>query len=62
MAQLREQGKLAKGAKGTGSNQHRKVRVSEKPAPPTLAEQGVDKHLADRASAGRTGREPRQPG
>ena len=43
-------GKLAKGARGTGSNQHRKVRVSDGPAPPTLADQGVDKHLAKRAA------------
>jgi phage N-6-adenine-methyltransferase len=33
---------------GTGSNQHKQARVSEKPTP-TLADQGIDKNLADRA-------------
>lgn len=36
------------GARGTGSNQH-EVRVIEKPAPPTLAQAGIDKNQADRA-------------
>lgn len=49
MEDQRKAGKLAKGAKGSGSNQHKKVvRVANGPAP-TLAQQGVDKHLADRA-------------
>jgi hypothetical protein len=46
---LRLADQMAKGARGRGSNQHQKVvRVAEKPAP-TLADQGIDKNLADRA-------------
>ena len=49
MAELRESGKLAKGAKGNPGGRGAKiVRVSEKPTQ-TLVEQGVDKHLADRS-------------
>jgi hypothetical protein len=48
MAAQRETVGLNHGAKGTGSNQH-EVRVSERPTPPTLADAGIDKHLADRA-------------
>ena len=44
MAELKAADKLAKGARGSGSNQYQ-VRVSEKPTP-TLAEQGIDKNLA----------------
>jgi N6-adenosine-specific RNA methylase IME4 len=45
----RKAGKLSKGARGSGSNQHRKVvRVDEKPTP-TLADRGVNKNLADAA-------------
>lgn len=36
------------GARGTGSNQH-EVRVTKKPAPPTLAQAGIDKNQADRS-------------
>lgn len=51
MDQMRQQQKatvgLSKGAQGTGSNQYRKqVRATEKPAPPTLAEAGINKNLA----------------
>jgi hypothetical protein len=46
MDMLRKAGMLAK------PGDHRK-RVSEKPVPLTLAKQGVDKHLADRARNGR---------
>ena len=48
MSAQRDAGMMNDGAKGTGSNQH-EVRVAEKPAPPTLAEAGIDKNLADRA-------------
>jgi hypothetical protein len=44
----RKTGLMSKGAQGTGSNQH-VVRVANEPAPPTLAEAGIDKNLADRA-------------
>lgn len=49
MAMQRESGELAR---PPGSNQHKKVdRVIEKPEanPPTLADVGIDKNLADRA-------------
>lgn len=39
---------LANGTAGTGGNQHMR-RVPNGPAAPTLAEAGIDKHLADRA-------------
>jgi len=48
MAAQKEAGLINRGAQGTGSNQH-EVRVSAQPAPPTLAEVGIDKNLADRA-------------
>lgn len=48
MAAQRDAGMLSTGAMGSGSNQH-EVRVAEEPAPPTLAEAGIDKSLADRA-------------
>ena len=48
MSAQRDAGMMNDGAKGTGSNQH-EVRVAETPAPPTLAEAGIDKNLADRA-------------
>jgi hypothetical protein len=44
MTAQREAGLLNTGAKGVGT----KVRVDDKP---TLAEAGIDKHLADRAAA-----------
>jgi hypothetical protein len=45
----RKAGMLAKGSRGSGSNQHKKVvRVDRKPTP-TLADQGIHKNLADRA-------------
>lgn len=46
----RRAGKLAKGAKGNPRGRGAKiVRVSEKPTQQTLANQGIDKNLADRA-------------
>lgn len=48
IARQREAGLLSRGAKATGSNQHQ-VRVASGPAPISLAEAGIDKHLADRA-------------
>lgn len=43
MAELKAANKLDKGGRPT------KNRVSEKPSLPTLAEQGIDKNLADNA-------------
>lgn len=48
MQAQRETEGLNAGAKGRGSNQH-KVRIATGPTPPTLADAGIDKHLADRA-------------
>lgn len=48
IAAQRDAGDLSKGAQGTGSNQHQ-VRVANGPAAISLAEAGIDKHLADRA-------------
>lgn len=49
MAAARQAGKLAKGAKGNPGGRGAKiVRVAEKPTQPTLADQGIDKNLADR--------------
>jgi hypothetical protein len=48
--EARKAGKLAKGAMGNPKGRGAKiVRVEEKPAHPTLAMQGIDKNLADRA-------------
>ena len=61
---LAEQGvdkELAKGARGTGSNQYRKeVRGNKSPAP-TLSEQGVDKELAKGALRRGVQETPRGP-
>lgn len=48
IAAQRDAGDLSKGAQGTGSNQHQ-LRVANGPAAISLAEAGIDKHLADRA-------------
>jgi hypothetical protein len=52
MAELREAGKLAKGAQGRGPGRG-KIGASPKDAPfiddKTLKDMGIDKHLADRA-------------
>ncbi|MGY4371844.1 phage N-6-adenine-methyltransferase [Bradyrhizobium sp. LB1.3] len=48
MAMQRDAGLLAKGGQGSGSNQY-EVRDTDGPAPITLPEMGIDKHLADRA-------------
>ena len=37
---------MNEGAKGNASNQYQQVQVEDKPAPPTLAEAGIDKNLA----------------
>jgi N6-adenosine-specific RNA methylase IME4 len=47
MADLRDTGKLAKNRPGPGRG--KKARSAGDPAFPTLADQGIDKHLADRA-------------
>ena len=47
IAEARKAGKLAKNAPGPGRG--KKARPAGDPAFPTLADQGVDKHLADRA-------------
>jgi hypothetical protein len=50
MAAAKAAGEMAKGAKGNPKGRGAKiVRVAEKPAHPTLADQGIDKNLADRA-------------
>jgi hypothetical protein len=48
MAERRAAGKLAKGAREPGVGR-RGTRVAEKPALPTLADQGIDKNLANEA-------------
>jgi len=48
MAEERKAGKLAKGG-GPGRGKKGKNRVAKRPGFPALAEQGIDKHLADRA-------------